>query len=119
MYLFPTSRHFISLPSKYSLQHPVLKHPQSCSSRNVRDKFSHPYKTASKIIVLYIFIFMFLDTRQQDRRFWITNITWIQCPLDFLLNQVLICYSYSEPLLPSLPTITQNPLMLKGRVKES
>jgi hypothetical protein len=25
----PTSRHFISLRSKYSPQHPVLKHPQS------------------------------------------------------------------------------------------
>jgi hypothetical protein len=29
MQLFPTSRHFISLWSKYSPQHPVLKHPQS------------------------------------------------------------------------------------------
>jgi hypothetical protein len=25
----PASRHFISLRSKYSPQHPVLKHPQS------------------------------------------------------------------------------------------
>jgi hypothetical protein len=29
MYVSPTSRHFISLRSKYSPQHPVLKHPQS------------------------------------------------------------------------------------------
>jgi hypothetical protein len=34
----PPSCYFISLRSKYSPQHPVLKHPQSiCSSLNVRD----------------------------------------------------------------------------------
>jgi hypothetical protein len=29
MQISPTSRHFISLRSKYSPQHPVLKHPYS------------------------------------------------------------------------------------------
>jgi hypothetical protein len=29
MHFSPTSGHFISLWSKYSPQHPVLKHPQS------------------------------------------------------------------------------------------
>jgi hypothetical protein len=29
MYFCPPSRHFIPLWSKYSPQHPVLKHPQS------------------------------------------------------------------------------------------
>jgi hypothetical protein len=27
----------------------------------VRDQISHPYKTTSKIVVVYILIFMFLD----------------------------------------------------------
>jgi hypothetical protein len=32
-----------------------------CSSFNVRDQVSHPYRTADKIIVLYILIFTFLE----------------------------------------------------------
>jgi hypothetical protein len=41
-----TSYYFISRGSKYSPQHPVLKHPQFiCSSLNVRDKVSYSHKT--------------------------------------------------------------------------
>ena len=39
------------------------------SSRNVNDQVSHPYKTTSEIIVLYILIFKFLDSNLEDKSF--------------------------------------------------
>ena len=39
------------------------------SSLNVNDQVSHPYKTTGKIIVLCIFIFKFLDSNLEDKRF--------------------------------------------------
>jgi hypothetical protein len=35
-------------------------------SFNVRDQVSHQYKTEGKITLLYILIFMFLGSRQQN-----------------------------------------------------
>jgi hypothetical protein len=41
-----------------------------CSSLNVRDQVSDLYKTTGKIILLYFLIFMFLDSRLEDKRLW-------------------------------------------------
>lgn len=41
-----------------------------CSSLYVRDQVSHPQKLHTKFRVVYIFIFMVLDSRWEDRRFW-------------------------------------------------
>jgi hypothetical protein len=42
----------------------------TCSSYNVRDQVSHPYRTAGRIIVLYNIIFAFLGSRREDKMFW-------------------------------------------------
>jgi hypothetical protein len=65
------SPYFLSLKSKYSTQHPVLRHHNLCSFLNVEDQIPHPYKTTAKNYkiagpVFYIFILYIL--KQQMRR---------------------------------------------------
>jgi hypothetical protein len=69
MQLSPATCHLIPPSFKYSAHHPVFKHPDLCSSFNVRDQVSHPYKTTGKIIVFYILIFTFLDSSFEDKGF--------------------------------------------------
>jgi hypothetical protein len=40
------------------------------SALNVRDKVSHPYKIIGKIMVLYVLVLKFLDSRWEDKSFW-------------------------------------------------
>src|SRR5215475_7947913 len=40
-----------------------------CSSLNVSDQVSHPYKTTGRIILLYILIYKVLDSNLEDKRF--------------------------------------------------
>jgi hypothetical protein len=47
-----------------------LNTPSLCYFLNVRDQVSHPYRTACKIIVFYILIYMFFDSSREDKRFW-------------------------------------------------
>jgi hypothetical protein len=55
--------------SKYYPKHPSLKHPQSMFfPQRERPGFA-PIQTTSVIIVLYILIFTFLDSRREDKRF--------------------------------------------------
>jgi hypothetical protein len=41
-----------------------------CSTLNVRDHVSNPYRTTGKIIVLYILFCTFFNSRPEKRRFW-------------------------------------------------
>jgi hypothetical protein len=52
----PASHHFFPLRSRYSPQHPILKHPQSVFFFNVRDQVSHPYKTTDRIRRFLVFM---------------------------------------------------------------
>jgi len=64
------------------------------SSLSVRDDFSPPYKTIKyKIIVLYILLYLFLDSNLRDKRFCqvIASPPSLQSALNFFLKRILIC----------------------------
>jgi hypothetical protein len=42
---------------------------------NARDQVSHPYRPTDKIIVLYILIFMFLDSSREDKILHVFNMS--------------------------------------------
>jgi hypothetical protein len=75
MKLILESHHFLPLRSKYSHQHPILKH-NLCSYLGVEDKVTQLYKTGGKIMILYTFILKFLHRRKNIKR-KVASITWV------------------------------------------
>jgi hypothetical protein len=61
------------LPKTLHLSHLKLSfadHPSVFPySLNARDQASHPYITTGTIILLYILIFIFVNSRREDKRF--------------------------------------------------
>jgi hypothetical protein len=62
MQFSPTSHHVIPLRSKYSPQHPVLKHPQSMFLPECQTPSSTPIQNHRQTFTL-------LDSRREDKRF--------------------------------------------------
>jgi hypothetical protein len=83
MQFSPTSYYFVTLRSNYSPQHPVLKYPT--------------FKTIAKIVVLYILIFIFLESRQRVLNWMVSSITLVNVTL---ILSLIKCWSVSL-LLPS------------------
>jgi hypothetical protein len=99
----------ITLVSRMSFKNASVRVVEQCHT--VTDQVSHPYKTTGKITVLYILIFIFWDSRREDKRFWTE---WQQALLEFnlllisswirlsfvIVPKYLNCATFSNHTLP-------------------
>jgi hypothetical protein len=71
-----------------------------CCYLNVSDEVSHPYRITGKITVLYILIFVFLNSRD-DKTFWlkIASFVWIPLWSEHCLFQMVNSYKGQITLL--------------------
>jgi hypothetical protein len=69
MYLSPASHHFVPLRLKYSLKHPVLKHPEPMFFRQRERPGFSGIQNKKNCDWVYILSVTFLDTRNEDKRF--------------------------------------------------
>jgi hypothetical protein len=85
------------------------------SPLNVRDQVSHPCKTTGKIILLYILIFICLDSRREDK---MCRTDWWRTPPEFslLLISSWIKFWYATVLLKYLNIVRGSPSSFYGTI---
>jgi len=75
--IFPSTHSLIS-----SVRFPL-------SIRDIKDEAAHPHNRSSKIIVLYILIFIFVNNKWEDNTFWTMLMTYISKGAGFGITDVI------------------------------
>jgi len=57
--------------------------------RDIQDEAAHPYNRSSKIIVLYILIFIFVNNKWEDNTFWTMLMTYFSKGASFWITDVI------------------------------
>ena len=89
--------YFLPLRCKYLSRYIFLKRNLN-SFLNVRDQVSHPYKPPGKVIVFCILTSVILETKQEDKWYWIKQEQVFPelSPRNFFMNAILICLGCSQ-----------------------